>query len=310
MDLRKYACILARSRFQTVSGREEIVANCFRPAGSAGTDSVQIERVALQRLQRDVLEDVLVRGFEDHLWRHAGLVGLDPAQHVKAPAVPGCEALEAHLRARRGEIVAARAAELEKLRGRLDAHQVRDPVRVVRRAAAVAEKAGERRVAAGEQRTPEDVFFLGEDGAHEGILAGNPSLGGHLRNFSRYSRSRASCTNAIVVRAAFRARSVPSARASRTSPILAAKRARRSRIGSRKVLSAVASFCFTSTSPTEPRRYRSLRSATSSRSGLKTSWYRNTGLPSTWPGSDARSRVGSVYIERTFSFTTAGGSLR
>src|SRR5439155_13249345 len=74
------------------------------------------------------------------------------------------------------------------------------------------------------------------------------------RNFSRYPRSRASCTNAIVVWAAFRARSVPSAKASRTSPILAAKRPRRSRIGSRKVLSAVASFCLTSTSPTAPRR--------------------------------------------------------
>src|SRR5438132_6372585 len=138
-------------------------------------------------------------------------------------------------------------------------------------------------------------------------------LDGHShcpRNFSRYPRSRASWTNAIVVWAAFRARFVPSAKASRTSPILAAKRARRSRIGSREVLSAAASFCFTSTSPTAPRRYRSLRSATSSRLGLNASWYRNTGLPSTWPGSVARSRVGSVYIERTFSSTTGGVSWR
>src|SRR5439155_19220211 len=114
--------------------------------------------------QRDVLEDVLVSGFEDHLRRHAGLVGLDPAQHVKAPAVPGLKALEAHLRARRGEIVATRAAELEKLRGRLDAHQVRDPFRVVRRTAAVAEKTGERRVAAGEEWPAENILLLGEDG--------------------------------------------------------------------------------------------------------------------------------------------------
>src|ERR1041385_4670979 len=126
------------------------------------------------------------------------------------------------------------------------------------------------------------------------------ALGGHSRcprNLSRYPSSRASWTIAIVVWAALRARSVPLAKASRTNPILAAKCARRSRIGSRKVLSTVASFCLTSTSPTAPRRYRSLRSATSSRSRLNASWYRNTGLPSTWPGSVARSRVGSVYIE-------------
>src|SRR5258708_2330336 len=131
---------------------------------------MQIERVALEGFERDVLEDVLVRGFEHHLRRHAGLVRLDPAQHVQAPPVPGLEALEAHLRARRGEIVAARTAELEKLRGRLDADQVRDPIHVVRRAASVAEEPGERRVAAGEQGPAEDVFFLGEDGAHGSIL--------------------------------------------------------------------------------------------------------------------------------------------
>src|SRR5581483_1180751 len=130
------------------------------------------------------------------------------------------------------------------------------------------------------------------------------------RNFSRYPRSSASRTCSIVSRATVLARAVPSARASRTSPMLAAKRARRSRIGSRKALRAAASRCFTSTSPTAPRRYRSFSSATSSRSGLNASWYMKTGFPSTWPGSVARSRVGSVYIERTFSFTTAGVSFR
>src|SRR5438552_17145610 len=131
---------------------------------------MQIERGSLQRFEGYVPEYFFVSGFEDDLWRHARLVGLDPAQHVEAPAVPGLEALEAHLRARRGQIVAARAAELEKLRGRLDADQVRDAFDVVGRAAAVAEESGERIVAAGEQRTAEDVLFLGEDGAHRPIF--------------------------------------------------------------------------------------------------------------------------------------------
>src|SRR6266568_4521062 len=132
------------------------------------TRSMQIERVALQGFDGDVFEDVFVGGFEDDLRRHAGLVGLDPAQHVQAPAVPGLQALEAHFRARRAEVVAARAAEIEKLLGHLDAHQVRDAFRAVRGAATVAEKAGERCIAAREQRAAENVLFLGEDGAHKG----------------------------------------------------------------------------------------------------------------------------------------------
>src|SRR6266571_3433446 len=43
---------------------------------------------------------------------------------------------------------------------------VRDAFRAVRGAAAVAEEAGERGVAARQQRAAENVLFLGEDGAH------------------------------------------------------------------------------------------------------------------------------------------------
>src|SRR6266704_1188706 len=130
------------------------------------TRSMQIERVALQGFDGDVFEDVFVGGFEDDLRRHAALVGLDPAQHMQAPAVAGLQALEAHLGARRAEVVAARAAEFEELLRHLDANEVRDALRAVGRAAAVTEESGKRIVAAGEQRTAEDVLLLGEDGAH------------------------------------------------------------------------------------------------------------------------------------------------
>jgi len=116
-----------------------------------------------------------VSGFEDHLRCHAGLVGFDPAQHVQAPAVSGRKP-EAHLGARRGEIVAARAAELEKLFGRLDADQVRDAFGIVRRAAAVAKESGERIVAAGEQRSAEHVLFFDRTELMGRILSGKPDL--------------------------------------------------------------------------------------------------------------------------------------
>src|SRR5258705_6121999 len=111
------------------------VANCFRGCGN----SLQIERVPLQGVYGDVLEDIFVGRLEDDVGRPARLVRLDPAQHVKAPAVAGVQALEAHLGARRRKVVAARTAELERLLSHLHAHQMRYPFRAVCRAAAIAE---------------------------------------------------------------------------------------------------------------------------------------------------------------------------
>src|SRR3954471_8600857 len=120
---------------------------------------VYIQPISLERRERRVLEDVLERGVEDHARRLAGFPGLDPAQHMQAPAVAVLEAAEAHLRPRRDEVVAPRDAELQELVGDLHAHEVGDAVLVLRRAAAVAEVTGERRIAARAQLAAEDVLL-------------------------------------------------------------------------------------------------------------------------------------------------------
>lgn len=54
--------------------------------------------MALERGERNVVEHVLVRRFEDHAWRTAGFPGLDPARHIQAPAVALLQAAEAQIR--------------------------------------------------------------------------------------------------------------------------------------------------------------------------------------------------------------------
>src|SRR5438132_7402904 len=120
---------------------------------------IQVEGIALERRERRVLENVLVRRLQDHARRLARLPGLDPAQHMQAPAVAVLEAAKAHLGPRRDQVVTLGDAELQEFFRDLHAHQMRDAVLIVRRAAAVAEVAGERRVAAGAQLAAEDVLF-------------------------------------------------------------------------------------------------------------------------------------------------------
>src|SRR3977135_3427621 len=107
--------------------------------------------MALERRERRVLEYILVRRLQDYFRRLARLPRLDPAQHMQAPAVAGLEAAKAHLGPRRDQVVSFGDSETQEFLRRQHAHQVRDAVLVVRRAAAVAEVAGERRVAAGAQ---------------------------------------------------------------------------------------------------------------------------------------------------------------
>src|SRR5437762_11265208 len=121
--------------------------------------SVEIECIAFQGRERDIVEHALVRRLEDHARRASGFPGLDPAQHVQAPAVAVLQPAEAHLRPRRHQVVALRDAEFEELLGHLHVHEVSDAVVVVRSAAAVAEVAGERRVAARPQFSVQDVLF-------------------------------------------------------------------------------------------------------------------------------------------------------
>src|SRR5581483_1562534 len=95
--------------------------------------------------------------------RLARLPGLHPAQDVQAPAVAMLQAAEAQVGTRRHEVVALRHAVVEELARHLHAHEVRDAVLIVGRAAAVPEIAGERRIAAGPQLAAKDVLLA----AHE-----------------------------------------------------------------------------------------------------------------------------------------------
>src|ERR1700752_2776043 len=113
-------------RKRTFAKRVVVIWSTRLCSGAHG--SVQVERMALERRERHVLEDVLVRALEHHARGAAGLPGLDPAQHVQAPAVAVLQAAEAQVGTRRDEIVALGHAELEECVGHLHAHEVRDPV--------------------------------------------------------------------------------------------------------------------------------------------------------------------------------------
>src|SRR5437764_11127325 len=58
---------------------------------------IKVERMALERRERRVLEHILVRRLENHAGRLAGLPGLDPAQHVQAPAVAMLQSAKAQV---------------------------------------------------------------------------------------------------------------------------------------------------------------------------------------------------------------------
>src|SRR5207244_12675920 len=77
--------------------------------------SVKIECIAFQGRERDIVEHALVRRLEDHARRASGFPGLDPAQHVQAPAVAVLQAAEAKVGTRSDEVVALCDAALDAL---------------------------------------------------------------------------------------------------------------------------------------------------------------------------------------------------
>ena len=95
---------------------------------------------------------------EHELRRGARTQRLNPARAAQTPAIAGLQAGKAEFRMGRGEIVAVGRTEFEKLAGYAHANDVRPDVFVVRIAATVAEKAGERSFAAGLQRAAQYVL--------------------------------------------------------------------------------------------------------------------------------------------------------
>ena len=136
------------------------------------------ERVVFQIGEAHELERADVRGLEHHGGCDAGLRGLLPPQHAETPLVAWLQAGELPFGMRRDEIVALRSTELEELRGDTGADDVGAEVLRARPAAAVAEVAGQRIVAAVLQRRPEDV---GDGGGGEGWTCGSPSRGCAMR---------------------------------------------------------------------------------------------------------------------------------
>jgi len=144
--------MVARSRFP-IMPEPGIVANCFpaarasarRARGPSSVDGTYLSTFSW--VDSSTTE------------AHARLVGLDPAQHVQAPAVAGLEPLKR---------ISGRGVERSLPRERLNSRNsavtlthtgARRP-RPVGRAATVAEEAGERRVAAREERSAQTFFSL------------------------------------------------------------------------------------------------------------------------------------------------------
>src|SRR5688572_28289375 len=69
-------------------------------SNASSIDLVQVERVALERRKRHVVEHVLVGGLEDHARRAPRFPRFDPAQDVQAPALAVLEPAEAQVGAR------------------------------------------------------------------------------------------------------------------------------------------------------------------------------------------------------------------
>src|SRR5262249_41208956 len=78
--------------------------------------SMDVQRVALERLQRHDRERLLVSGSEHNRRCDACFKGLAPSPRAYAPAISGLESRETHLRNRRRQVVAVLAGIGEKLR--------------------------------------------------------------------------------------------------------------------------------------------------------------------------------------------------
>src|SRR5271155_400470 len=119
--------------------------------------SAQVDRVALQHLQRDDLQGGLVGRGQSDFGSFAGLECLLPALGAQAPAIARLQTRKAEFRYRRRQIVAGRLRERQK--GGIDAgaNRVQPEILGSGIAAAVAVKSGHRLGAALGERLAEHV---------------------------------------------------------------------------------------------------------------------------------------------------------
>ena len=142
--------------------------------------------MAVEQFRRDDVEGRFVRGRQNYWRGMAGPGGLEPAESAEAPAIPRHEPREAPLGLRGDQIIADRHREGEEICRHHGADGVRSRIGGNRPAAAVAEKAGQRRQGTGSQRLAEDVPIgrpLGSggravEGDHRWCICGGSGSGG------------------------------------------------------------------------------------------------------------------------------------
>src|SRR5258706_8946280 len=105
---------------------------------------MHVQRVFLERRERNDCKGFLVRCLERHRGRAPGLVRLAPGPRADAPPIARLEAWKPVLGRRRDQVVALVARELEERRGDLRAYHVQAEILGPGVAAPVAVEAGAR----------------------------------------------------------------------------------------------------------------------------------------------------------------------
>src|SRR5690606_3593331 len=141
------------SAASTGSVRVDVV----RIASPSIPGSIQVAGMLLEERERHDVERPAVRALQPHARRHPVLIRLEPTRGTQAPAVARLQSRKLELGARRRQIVAAETRELEELFRHLDANRVRADILGARVAAAVAEEARSRPLAACLERLAEHV---------------------------------------------------------------------------------------------------------------------------------------------------------
>ena len=104
--------------------------------------------MTLEIIEVDEFQRGDVGGFKVDGWRDTGIEGFLPAQHTQAPLVAGLEAGEVIFWVRRDQVIAHHLGENQKILGHAGTHGVNADIICAGVAAAIAEEAGERVIAA------------------------------------------------------------------------------------------------------------------------------------------------------------------
>ena len=122
-----------------------------------GRRSVQVDGKLPQQFEWGDFQCSLMCSLQVYSGRHAILVCFQPAVGAETPAVTFFKTRKAKLRHGCGQVIALESGIIEKFRGDLDAYCMRANILSAGIAEAIAEKSGQRRLAALLQWLTEDV---------------------------------------------------------------------------------------------------------------------------------------------------------